>query len=75
MRNAAWSCEWVGTPVRFVRSLSFIINIANKEIQLTAGKFVPVSKATLMNVSFYLTCGCKSEENLFKITAFLRLSA
>jgi hypothetical protein len=50
VRDAAWGCEWVGTPVPFVRSLSFIINIANKEILLTAGKFVPVSKATLMNV-------------------------
>jgi hypothetical protein len=53
VRDAAWGCEWVGTPVPFVRSLSFIINMANKEIVLTAGKFVPVSKATLMNVRFY----------------------
>ena len=44
VRDAAWGCEWVGTPVPFVRSLSFIINIVNKEIVLTAGKFVPVSK-------------------------------
>ena len=54
MRDAAWGCEWVGTPVPFVRSLSFIINMANKEIVLTAGKFVPVSKATLMNVIYPL---------------------
>jgi len=52
VRDAAWGCEWVGTPVFFVRSLSFIINMANKELMLTAGKFVPVSKATLMNVRF-----------------------
>jgi hypothetical protein len=53
VRNAAWGCQWVGTPVPFVRSLSFVITIANKEIVLTAGKFVPVSKTTLMNVRFY----------------------
>jgi hypothetical protein len=28
--------------------------VANKEIVLTAGKFVPVSKETLMNVRIYL---------------------
>jgi len=49
--------------------------MTNKEILLTAGKFVPVSKATLMNVSFYIICGCKSEENLFKITPTLHLFA
>jgi hypothetical protein len=53
VRDAAWGCEWVGTPVPFVRSLSIIINMANKEVGLTAGKFVPVSKATMMNVRYY----------------------
>ena len=53
VREAAWGCQWVGTPVPFVRSLSFIINVANMEIVLTAGKFVPVSKTTLMNVRFF----------------------
>ena len=56
VRDAAWGCEWVGTPVPFVRSLSIIINMANKEIVLTAGKFVPVSKATMMNVRHCLRC-------------------
>ena len=56
MRDAAWGCEWVGTPVPFVRSLCIIINMANKEIVLTAGKFVPVSKATMMNVRHCLRC-------------------
>jgi hypothetical protein len=50
VKDAAWGCEWVGTPVPFLRSLTFIIKMANKETVLTAGKFVPVSKATLMNV-------------------------
>ena len=56
VRDAALGCEWVGTPVPFVRSLCIIINMANKEIVLTAGKFVPVSKATMMNVRHCLTC-------------------
>jgi hypothetical protein len=50
VKDAVWGCEWVGTPVPFLRSLSLIINMTNKETVLTAGKFVPVSKATLMNV-------------------------
>ena len=53
--DAAWGCEWVGTPVPFVRSLSFVIAMANKELVLTAGKFVPVSKVTMMNVRYYFT--------------------
>ena len=32
----------------------FIIATANKEFQLTAGKFVPVSNVTTMNVLTYL---------------------
>jgi hypothetical protein len=63
VRDAAWGCEWVGTPVPFVRSLSFIISMANKETVLTAGKFVPVSKATLMNVRYCPRCYCKPAEN------------
>jgi len=73
--EAAWGCEWVGTPVPFVRSLSFIINIANKEIVLTAGKFVPVSKATLMNVRYYFRCGYKPVERLFKFPPSVHLCA
>jgi hypothetical protein len=41
----------VGTPVPFQRCLAFIIATANEEFTLTAGKFVPVSKKTMMNVS------------------------
>ena len=69
VREAAWGCQWVGTPVPFVRSLTFIINMANKEILLTAGKFVPVSKATMMNVRYYFRCCCKPVEGLFKLPA------
>jgi len=50
VRNAAWACDWVGTPVPFQRCLVFIIVTANKEFTLTAGKFVPVCNKTMMNV-------------------------
>jgi 7tm Odorant receptor. len=50
VRDAAWSCDWVGTPVEFQRSIIFIIAMADKVFTLTAGKFVPVSKETMMNV-------------------------
>jgi len=50
LRDAALGCDWVGTPVSFQRSLVFIIATANKGFTLTAGKFVPVSNSTMMNV-------------------------
>jgi hypothetical protein len=50
VRDAAFGCDWVGTPIPFQRCLMFIIAAANKEFQLTAGKFVPVSNLTMMNV-------------------------
>jgi hypothetical protein len=75
VRDAAWGCEWVGTRVPFVRSLSFIIGMANKEIALTAGKFVPVSKATMMNVRYYFRCGFKLVESLLKHPSSVRLCA
>jgi hypothetical protein len=50
VKDAAFQCAWVGTPIPFQRCLMFIIAAANKEFQLTAGKFVPVSNATMMSV-------------------------
>ena len=50
VRDAAFGCNWEGTPVPFQRCLVFIIATANKEFQLTAGKFVPVSNVTTLNV-------------------------
>ena len=50
VRDAAWGCDWVGSPVSFQRSLVFIITTANKGLTLTAGKFVPVSNTTMINV-------------------------
>jgi len=50
VRDAAFGCDWVGTAIPFQRCLMFIIATANKASQLTAGKFVPVSNVTMMNV-------------------------
>ena len=50
VRDAAFGCDWVGTSISFQRCLMFIIATANKEFQLTEGKFVPVSNLTMMNV-------------------------
>jgi len=50
VRDAAFGCDWVGTAIPFQRCLMFIIATANKEVQLTAGKFVPVSNVTTLNV-------------------------
>ena len=50
VRDAAFGCDWVGTPIPFQRCLVFIIATANKEFQLTAGKFVSVSNVTTKNV-------------------------
>ena len=55
MRDAAFGCDWVGTPIPFQRSLMFIIAAANKGFQLTAGKFVSVSNVTTVNVCIYVT--------------------
>ena len=54
VRDAAFGCDWVGTAIPFQRCLMFIIAIANKEFRLTAGKFVPVSNLTMMNVCMYV---------------------
>jgi len=50
VRDAAFGCDWVGSPLPFQLCLIFIIATANKSFQLTAGKFVPVSNVTMMNV-------------------------
>ena len=50
VRDAAFGCDWVGTPIPFQRCLMFITATANKEFQLTAGKFVLVSNVTTLNV-------------------------
>jgi hypothetical protein len=50
IRDAVWKTDWVGTPVSFQRCLVFIIAVAGKKFSLTAGKYVPVSNNTLLNV-------------------------
>jgi len=50
VRDAAFGCDWVGTPIPFQQCLMFVIATANKGFQLTAGKFVPVSNLTMINV-------------------------
>ena len=54
VRDVAFGCGWVGTNIPFQRCLMFIIATANKEFQLTAGKFVSVSNVTMMKVSLYV---------------------
>jgi len=54
VREAAFGCDWVGTATPFQRCLVFITATANKGFQLTAGKFVPVSNVTMMNVCMYV---------------------
>jgi hypothetical protein len=50
VREAAWRCDWVGMPLALQRCLVFITAMASKEFTLTAGKFVPVSRTTMLNV-------------------------
>jgi hypothetical protein len=54
VRDAVFGCDWVGTAIPFQRCLTFVTATANKELQLTAGKFVPVSNVTMMNVCIYV---------------------
>ncbi|XP_033607070.1 putative odorant receptor 85e [Cryptotermes secundus] len=50
VREAAWGCDWVGTPISFQKCIRLIIAVANKEFTLTAGKFVPVAIRTMVNM-------------------------
>jgi hypothetical protein len=52
VKDAAWGCDWVGTPISFQKCITLIISAANKEFTLTAGKFVPVTIRTMVNVRF-----------------------
>ena len=54
VRDSAWGCDWVGTPVPLQRCLVFIIATANKGFKLTAGKFVPVCNTAMMNVGILI---------------------
>jgi hypothetical protein len=54
VKDAAFGCEWVGTPIPFQRCVMSIIATANKELHLTAGKLVPVSNVTMVMVCMYV---------------------
>jgi hypothetical protein len=58
VRDAAFGCDWVGTDIPFQRCLMYITATGNKVFQLTAGKFVPVSNVTALNVCILQ---CKQE--------------
>ncbi|XP_069688273.1 odorant receptor 4-like [Periplaneta americana] len=47
---AAWESDWVGAPVSYQRSILLIISKSTNEFALTAGKFVPLSNSTMMNM-------------------------
>ena len=65
VRDAAFGCDWVGTPIPFQRCLLFIIATANKMFHLTVGKFVPLSNVTMINVCnvcmYVCMCVCMYE--------------
>ena len=73
VRDAAFGCDWVGTPIPFQRCLMFIIAMGNKKFQLTAGKFVPVSNLTMMNVSWIniLHCFFTGKSSLVALASFV----
>ncbi|XP_021941233.1 odorant receptor 2a-like isoform X2 [Zootermopsis nevadensis] len=68
IRDAAWGCDWVGTPVTFQRCILFIIVAANKKFELTAGKIVGVSNNTMANIFnqtlSYLTFLIQAKDNI-----------
>ncbi|PSN52278.1 hypothetical protein C0J52_08315 [Blattella germanica] len=47
---AAYEVDWIGTPISFQRSILLIISRTSKPFILTAGKFLPVNNATMMNI-------------------------
>jgi len=48
--EAAFGCDWVRTPILIQHCMMCVIAAANKGFQMTEGKFVPVSNATMFNV-------------------------
>ncbi|KAJ4437181.1 hypothetical protein ANN_17316 [Periplaneta americana] len=51
VRHAAWSCDWVGRPVKYQKAIGFIILISSKGFELSAWNIVPVSNSTLMSIN------------------------
>jgi len=48
--DEAFRCDWVETHIPIQRCLMFIITAANKESQLTAEQFLPVSNVIMFKV-------------------------
>jgi hypothetical protein len=71
VRDAAWGCDWVGTPVSFQRCLVFIIAAANKGFTLTAGKFVPVSNKTTSNVRILIVLSATTQYHMSQTVPLL----
>ena len=51
IREAAWMCDWVGAPLSAQKDLILMIAVSTKDFTFTAGKFVAVSRETMMKVS------------------------
>ena len=48
--EAIWESDWIGTPVSFQKTATFVVAAANQEFRLTAWKFVTLSNQTMVNV-------------------------
>ncbi|XP_069688274.1 odorant receptor 49b-like [Periplaneta americana] len=69
--EAAYASDWVGAPVPYQKSISFMMLISNKGKTLVGGGIVPVTNETLMSMinesmslfMFLLTMKDKSEKS------------
>jgi hypothetical protein len=68
VRDAAWGCDWIETPVSFQCCLVFIIVTASKEFKLTTRKFVPVCNKTMLNVRAHIENRYKERFNEYGST-------
>ncbi|PSN52869.1 hypothetical protein C0J52_14479 [Blattella germanica] len=50
VKLAAYEGCWIGAPISFQKSILLMITRTNQPFFLTAGKFVPVNNATMMNI-------------------------
>jgi hypothetical protein len=71
VREAVWDSGWVGSALPFQRCLVFVITSTNKIFQMTAGKFVPVSNRTMMNVRIFFQISSYVHKGVFKRVCLL----
>ncbi|PSN49273.1 Odorant receptor 91 [Blattella germanica] len=50
LEEAIWESNWVGAPVVFQQCVLFVGAASSKELKFTAGKFVPMSNNTMLNI-------------------------